>query len=187
MGVVGPSARQDPAGSCVVHTSLRGLLGAVATPVILFALGSMAIVSSGAVRVIPVVLVAAGVVLGLIVALDYPRHTRFGPDGVARVCLARTQRLPWSAIQAIERTPRRTLARVRDLANRGSQPQVTGGLVARGVGRSRWLLTDQAESAEEHDRLAQLMDHLDVPTRLRARRPPEGRPPTDLYRPRRRR
>lgn len=170
-----------------MHTSLRGLLGAVATPLILLALGIMAMVSTATVRVIPVGLVAAGVVLGVIVAFDYPRHTRFGEDGVARVCLVRTQRLPWSTIKAIERTPRRTVARVRDLASRSSEPQVTGGLVARGVGRTRWLLTDQAESAEEHDRLARLMDHLDVATKLHARRPPEGRPPSDLYRPRRRR
>lgn len=187
MGFVQPSAGRDPAASCVVHSSLRGLLSAVATPLVLLALGIGATISTSEVRGVPVALIAAGAVLGVIVAFDYPRHTRFDERGISRVCMLRTQRLRWSDIVAIERAPRRTLARVRQLANRDERAHNSGGLVARGSGRSRWLLSDHAESAEEHDRVRTLLDHLDVSTTLRARRPPEGRAPSDLYRLRRRR
>jgi len=187
MGLVQPSAGRDPAASCVVHSSLRGLMSAVATPLVLLALGTGATISSSEVRGVPIALIAVGTVLGVIVAFDYPRHTRFEEGGISRVCILRTQRLPWSDVIAIERTPRRTLARVRQLTSRDRQEHNSGGLVARGSGRSRWLLTDHAESAQEHDQVRKLLDHLDVATTLRARRPPEGRAPSDLYRLRRRR
>lgn len=187
----GPRPGPDPspdadAPSVVVHTSLRGVAGAVLSPLALLAIGVGSLAVVGAAPV-PVALAVLGAGLAGVGLLDYPRHTVFSPDGVTRVCMARRHHLPWSRLVAIERTRPTTASTVRNLVGHGQEPaQVSGGLVARGPGRRRWLLTDRIESNLEYDRLRSLLTRLEVPTVLRAPRPHDGVPPTDLYRPRRR-
>ncbi len=170
----------------VVHTSLRGLAAALFTPAVLMAVGVGSAVVVG-VAPAPIVLIGLGAGLGTISLLDYPRHVEFDRDGVTRVCVLRRHHLPWSRLVAIERTRPTTAASVRNLVDRDAQAQVSGGLVARGPKRRRWLLTDRIESNLEYDRLESLLSSLEVPTQLRAPRPHDGIAPTDLYRPKRRR
>ena len=169
----------------VIYSSLRGWVSAAISPTVLLALGAAAVGSVGF-RPIPATLVLLGAGLAVVVATDLPRHTRFTATGVVRVCLLRTHRIPWNRLVAIERTRPNTTNLVRNLAERDQQArQVSGGLIARGPGRKRWLLTDNLESRPEHDALAHLLDRLDIPVPLRAPRPHADAPPTDLYRRRR--
>jgi len=174
------SPRPEPV---VVHTSLWGLVGAAVSPAALLALGSVAAAASGPAPV-PLLIVTLGVGLAVVTLVDMPRHTVFDDDGVTRVCWLRRHHLPWSRLVAIERTRPSTAATVRNLADRGEERRISGGLVARGPGRRRWLLTDRVESNLEYDRLDALMRSLPVAAGLRAERPHDGVCPTFLYRPR---
>lgn len=171
----------------VVHASLRGTAAGIATPVALLGLGGSAL-ADGGYHPVPIVLVVFGAVIGAIVALDLPRRTEFDEGGLTRVCWARRHRLPWGDLVAIERTAAGRAARMRNSLDRRDSAQhvVSGGLVARGRGKRRWLLTDRVESRAEHDRLSALLRGTDTAVALRAPRPNERTPPTDLYRRRRR-
>lgn len=170
----------------IIHSSLRGWVNAAISPVLLLVLGGVAMVSTGT-RAVPTGLVVLGLALGAVVVLDLPRHTRFTPEAVTRVCLLRRHDLAWDRLVAIDRTRPNTLTSARNLTERDrTARQVSGGLIARSAGRRRWLLTDTLESRAEHDALAALLERHDIPVPLRAARPHADAPPTDLYRRRRR-
>jgi hypothetical protein len=171
---------QPPLDPVSVHSSLRGLATAIITPAVLTVFGAAAL--QGGVRLLPTAVFALGVVLAVGVALDYPRRTHFDLEGMTRVCALRRQRLAWSDTVAIERAPPTTVDRVRDLTDRREERVVSGGLVARGSGRKRWLLTDRVESQLEYDAVAALLKARGGATVLRAPRPHAAAPPTDLYR-----
>jgi hypothetical protein len=166
----------------VVHTSIRGMLAAAATPIILIALGLLGAANIGW-RPVPAVFLAVGALFGLVALLDYPGSTVFDAQGLQRRCALRRQRLPWEKLVAIERPRPSSAATLRNMRERPDEPIVSGGLLARGRGRRRWLLTDRLESRQEYDRLRELLWRLGSPVRLRAARPHEGVPPTGLYRP----
>lgn len=173
----------------VIHASLRGLASGVCTPLALGGLGAAAL-ATGGLMLLPAALLVLGVGLGVIVLLDLPRRVDFDRAGLTRVCWLRRQRVPWSEVVAIERTRPSTTSVARNAMNRDGVPGsqvVSGGLVARGAGKRRWLLTDRIESREEHDRLRALLRSAEAPVALRAARPHEAAPPTDLYRRRDRR
>jgi hypothetical protein len=176
--------RPDAPQRVVIHASLRGLTTAAFTPVALTALGGAAVASGGG-RAVPVVVLLVGLGLGVLVLLDLPRRAIFDRDGITRVCWLRRQRVPWDRIVAIERTRPSTVSVARNAMRREDATEelrISGGLVARGRGKRRWLLTDQVESRDEHDRLRALLDALARPVALRAARPHQTAPPTDLYR-----
>lgn len=169
----------------IIHSSLRGWVAAGSSPVLVLALGGAATATAGR-GPVPTALLLLGVVLSGVVVFDLPRHTRFTPDGVTRVCLLRRHELPWSRLVAIDRTRPNTLTSARNLTERDhTARQVSGGLIARSAGRRRWLLTDNLESRAEHDALAALLERHEIPVPLRAPRPHAQAPPTDLYRRRR--
>jgi hypothetical protein len=167
----------------VVHSSLSGLLLAALAPTFLLWLG-LAAVSRGGWSVFPTILVVAGVATAAVVLIDLPRRSVFDHEGVTRVCWARRQHLPWERIVAIERARPSTASIALNAVDRraGAPPRVSGGLVARGSGRRRWLLSDQIESRDEHERLGRLLEDVPRPVVLRAPRPHPGAPPTGLYR-----
>jgi hypothetical protein len=171
-----------------VHSSLRGLAAAVLTPIALIALGAAALASGGS-RTFPTLLLAGGLVLAAVVLADFPRRSEFDLRGITRVCWLRRQHIPWDRVVAIERSRPSTASHARNLADRRSSSErvVSGGLVARGAKRRRWLLTDRVESREEHRQLTALLERVERPVTMRAPTPHEGAPPTDLYRRRQRR
>lgn len=171
-----------PPHRVTVHTSWRGLAAAVASPLVLLVFAVMLLAARGPGPVANVALLF-GLGLGAVTLYDYPRRTEFAPDGVHRVCMLRRQVLPWSEIVAIERTggsAREALRRRGEHTPTPTTPR--GGLVARGFGKRRFLLTDRVESRREFEDLQALMAELEVATSLRARRPSAEAPPTDLYR-----
>lgn len=169
----------------IIHGSLRGWANATISPLLLLLLGGAAMGATGS-GPVPAALVLLGLLLLAVVVLDLPRHTRFTPEAVTRVCLLRRHTLAWDQLVAIDRTRPNTLTSARNLAERDrSARQVSGGLIARGAGRKRWLLTDNLESRAEYDALAALLERHEIPVPLRAVRPHADAPPTDLYRRRR--
>jgi hypothetical protein len=179
MPIPRPPTPSDP--ELHLHTSWRGLLGAWITPVVLLGVGSVA-VGTGGLRAFPLLLVVLGTVLMLVVLVDYPHRVTVDRTGVSRHTLLRTQRLGWDQLVAMERTRPATSTVVRNATDRRSDPQVSGGLVARGPGRRRWLLTDRVESRIEYDRLVQLVSELGQPVEIGAARPHAEAVPTFLYR-----
>jgi hypothetical protein len=175
---------ETPVEPVVVHSSIRGLVAAVVSPAVLIALGGAA--SAGGLRTVPVAMLTLGIVLAVGVAVDFPRRTRFDETGMTRMCALRVQHLAWEDTVAIERAPATSIDRVRNLTDRKDDPMISGGLVARGPGKKRWLLTDRVESQAEYDAVAAILRARDGATVLRAVRPPAGAAPTDLYRRRRR-
>jgi hypothetical protein len=170
----------------VLHTSLRGLFAAYASPAILVTLGLMGWAGIGA-RPVPVTFILVGAALGAVVLMDYPRRVRFDRAGVHRICPLRRHSLGWERLASFERPRPSSTATLRNMTERPDETIVSGGLIARGTGRRRWLLTDRLESRDEYDRLRDLLDTLGSPVRLRAPRPHDGVPPTGLYRSARRR
>jgi hypothetical protein len=179
-----PSAPDD--GTVVIHTSVRGLLAAFTTPILLIGLGWLGVSGIGT-RPVPLAFLGTGLALGLVVLYDHPSRVQFDRDGVHRICPLRRQRLAWDRVSAIERPRPSSLSALRNLRERPDEPIVSGGLLARGHGRRRWLLSDRIESRDEYDRLRELVLSLPTTVRLRAARPHDGIPPTDLYRSSRRR
>lgn len=169
-----------PPDQVTVHTSWRGLAAAVASPVLLLSFAVLLLSARGPGPVANVALVL-GLGLGTVTLLDYPRRAEFDAEGVTRVCMLRRQAIPWSELVAIERTGGSARQALRS-RREGAHTVPRGGLVARGHGKRRHLLTDRVESRREYEELQALMDHLDVATRLRAGRPSAEAPPTDLYR-----
>lgn len=167
----------------VVHTSVRGLLAAAITPVALTALGGAAILDGGP-HPVPVLLLLGGLGLAAVVLGDMPRRVEFDLEGLTRVCVLRRHRLEWDRVVAIERSRPSTVTVARNTMDRRSsrgESTVSGGLLARGSGRRRWLLTDRVESRDEHSRLAALLERVPKPVVLRAPTPHASAPPTDLY------
>lgn len=166
-----------------VHSSVRGTVLAFLASAALLALGVAAIVSGGP-HIVPVLLVVAGVGAAAVALLDLPRRAEFDREGITRVCWLRRQHLPWHRLVAIERTRPTTASVVANSLDRrdGVPMRVSGGLVARGAKRRRWLLTDQVESQAEHDRIVRLLQSVASPVAMRAARPHPGAVPTDLYR-----
>lgn len=165
----------------VVHTSLRGLAAATVAPTALITLGVAAL--QDGFRWLPASILLAGCVLAVGVLLDFPRHTRFTPVGIVRRCALRAHHIPWAEDITIERAPATTVDRVRSLKQGATHAGPSGGLVARGTGRRRWLLTDRVESEPEYEAVAALVEAQGAT--LRAARPRAGTPPTNLYRRRR--
>ncbi len=183
-GVIHPRGTLASMGDddLVIHSSLRGWLAAIFSPAALLLLGAAGVIGVG-LRPIPTTLLLLGSGLAGVVLLDLPRYSVFSRRGITRVCPLRRHFLPWHDIVAIERTRPHTTTMLRNAVDRGiGEPQISGGLTARGRGRRKWLLADNLESREEHRSLRAVLDDLEVPVMLRAPAPHADAPPTYLYR-----
>jgi hypothetical protein len=185
-----PADRASEPPTLVLHSSWTGLAAAVVTPVLLLVFATVMLAVRGP-RPLPVVLLAVAVVSAVAVLASFPRHSRLDAAGITLIRLGRRRHLPWSEVRAITRSPGTQAARSRALRDpglpgvRGEELPVSGGLVAVGAGRRRWLLTDQVENRAQFDALTALARQLDPPVPVRAERPHAEAPPTDLYRRRR--
>lgn len=133
------------------------------------------------------ILLLIGIVMAVVVLFDYPVSSSIGPEGVARRCVLRTERLPWSEVGAIARPGARQrfmgLGR-NDKAEQSKHSTGSAGLVAE-VGRRPYLLVDRIESPVEHEAIANGLKTWAPGLILRAGKPVDGTPPTWLYKRRR--
>ena len=169
----------------VLYPTWLGLVATGVVPLGLVILGLLAFVR-GAGGIVSGSVVAFGLLAGGLAGRDLPRSVVIGPDGIERRCLLRRHHLSYHEVAAIRRAPGSRLAAARTArsggaSGSGSTARITGGLVASGPGRRRWMLTDQPESRAEYDRLAQLLTAHGATT-LEADRPPPSATPTSLYR-----
>lgn len=162
-----------PAEPVTLHSSWRGItLSFLGAGLLLFAglLGGI----FGRWGIPSIVMTAVGAIAFLGVLFDYPIAVTFDGDGLVRRAMLRRQRLAWSEITHLSRTRPGFSAVVRRISH--------GGLVAV-VGRRRYLLVDQLESGDEHDRIEAVVEQApDAPNFDTVPRPPDGVTPTWVYR-----
>ncbi len=191
-----PIEPRPPVAAVTLFSAWRGMVLAHVTPLILLAIGTMAIVDAGA-NPISVSVVLAGVALAAVSLFDFPLRATLGPDGIERRCPLRRQVLPWSRITDLRRAPGPRLRRAAapppvegrtggPVQGRGSGAhartrQIPGGLVA-ACGRRRYLLVDRVEGADEYDSVVSGVAAWAPGVDVHAVRPPADAPPTWLYR-----
>jgi hypothetical protein len=158
--------------SVTLHTSWRGIVTSFAGALIVLVAGVLVVAAVGF-RVLPTLVLVAGVVATLIVLFDYPIAVTFDADGLTRRTLLRRQRLRWSAIDQLSRSRPGVVAGVRRLSH--------GGLVAV-IGRRRYMLVDRCESPDEFAELERILDPIDDRILERVPRPHPTAGPTWLYR-----
>ncbi|MEM7286299.1 MAG: hypothetical protein AAF480_08115 [Actinomycetota bacterium] len=162
----------SPEDRIVLHSSWTGIILAVVGAVLLVVVAVIAWAGAGAtiLTIVVTVLAAAAVV---VVALDLPVASAFDRSGVTRHTPLRHHHLSWADITRLKRV-RVGIHRTRQ----GRQ----GGLIAN-RGHRNYTLVDRLESRLEFDDLRRVLgpqaDRLGLTDELR---PPDGRPPTWLYR-----
>ena len=156
----------------VLHSSWTGIILAVVGAALLVAVAVIAWVGAGATVLTIVVTVLAAIAVP-VVAFDLPIASSFTASGVTRHTPLRHHRLAWSDVARLKRV-RVGIHRTRQ----GRQ----GGLIAN-RGHRNYTLVDRVESDLEFDDLRAILgpqaERLGLTDELR---PPEGRPPTWLYR-----
>lgn len=158
--------------SVTLHTSWRGIVTSAAGAFIVLVAGVLVVAAVGF-RVLPTLVLVAGVIATLIVLFDYPIAVTFDADGLTRRTLLRHQRMQWSGVDQLSRSRPGIVAGVRKLAH--------GGLVAV-VGRRRYMLVDRCESPDEFAELERILDPIDAGILERVPRPHLAASPTWLYR-----
>lgn len=175
-----------------MFSSWRGILSAFFSPAFLLLIGIYGL-SNGGFRFIPTFAFGLGLFLALVVVLDYPLKSRFGPEGIDRICLLRVHHIGWSRVRAISRSPGSTWAQIRRPGffrsggapthqERERRPAAFGGLAAQVGNRRRYLLANQVEGRQEFDELVRKLPFWSTTTYMRAQRPPESATPSSLYR-----
>jgi hypothetical protein len=164
--------------SVTLHSSWRAVAGGYVGPLILLGITAIAVQRAG-VGPIAVAMAAFSLILIAILLFDFPVATRFDERGLVRRMPLRHHRVDWDDIERLSRARGKVLdpRRFADRSNRG-------GLVAV-VGRRRYLLVDQAESRQEFESLAALLERVAPWLVDEGLLPPENSPPTFLYRRRR--
>lgn len=165
----------SPPDRITLHTTWRYLLGGAVGAGLVAAGGTYGVVAAGF-NVITTVLFLLGWGLVAIVVFDLPIASTFSPDGVQRRMLLRRQFLSWR--------PDDVLVRTRPSFVRNEERLRQGGLVLE-RGRRRYLLVDKAESADEYGALLRVIDVDGTPgseVLFEVPSPPDGAPPTWLYR-----
>lgn len=133
--------------SITLHSSWKGVLLSLGGAAMVFLIGALSVSMSGG-AVGSIVVFAVGLVLLMIVLFDYPVASEFDAEGVVRRPMMRRHRISWSEVDQLTRARPGIAAAARNLK--------PGGLVAK-IGRRRFLLVDQCESRDEHDRLVELI------------------------------
>lgn len=172
--------------SIVLHTSWRGRFSSFLGPLILTVWGGYGFAVAG-LQWFNGILLLIGLGFGAVVAFDYPLWSAIGPDGVARRCLFRTQRLTWDDVRTIARpgARQRFFGMSKGEGHEESKHAVgRAGLVAE-IGRRPYLLVDRIESPVEHEAIENGLKKWAPGLMLRAAKPVEGTPPTWLYKRRR--
>lgn len=167
--------RRQPSNRVELRTSWPGAIGAVVTPVGLLTVGVLSTGRFG-LSTLSAVITLLGLGFAAVLLRDFPRRCVLDTGGITRRCLARRQHISWSEVASLDRTPPRAAAVLRNLGarSRGGLPEVSGGLVARGRHRGRWLLTDRVETRQQHDAVVALLRAVDEEVAVYASRPHEA-------------
>ena len=158
---------RKPAESVRLYSSWRGLLLAFVSPAMLLGVAVLAIAAAGW-RVVPIVLLVAGLGLLAVSLFDFPIYTTFDSEGIRRRTPLRVHRIGWDRVIAINRA-------------RGGRISKRTGPLAAAVGGRRYLLVDRTEGVDEYEALRSLCSSDDVATPVSAVAPDAQIAPTWLY------
>lgn len=162
----------SPEDRIVLHSSWTGIVLAVVGTVLLATVAVIAWTGAG-MTVLTIVVTVLAVVAVLVIAFDLPIASTFTSSGVTRHTPLRRHHLAWDDIARLKRV-RVGVHRTRH----GRQ----GGLIAN-RGHRNYTLVDRVESQMEFDDLRRVLGPQSVRLGLTDElEPPEGRPPTWLYR-----
>jgi hypothetical protein len=165
-----------------LHSSWRSVAGGYVGPAVLLAVVAFASIRGG-IGPVAVAVGGVGMVILVVLLLDFPVATRFDAEGVERRMPLRRHRLGWGDVRLLTRTSGRLLSPAR-FSSSPDQRLNRGGLVAV-VGRRRYLLVDQVESRDEFVRLQRLLEQVAPELVDDTLSPPADVAPTFLYRRRR--
>ncbi|MEO0494276.1 MAG: hypothetical protein AAF081_12770 [Actinomycetota bacterium] len=169
--MTGPEAAETDA-RIVLHSSWTGIVMAVLGAVLLAVIAIVAWARAGA-TVVSLGATALTLVAMLVVAFDLPVATSFSERGLVRHTPLRRHEITWDAVARLKR------ARVGVHHTRRGK---LGGLIAN-RGHRNYTLVDQLESPQEFDELRRVLGPVAVRLGLTDElRPPDGQPPTWLYR-----
>ena len=189
----GAGSNGEGPGVLVLYNSRFSWLAPIITPVILVfgPLVGMIIVGPNPV---PVALMLLGLALGWVTLFDQPRRVIMDAEGIHRVCVLRTQTLPWDDVDVIERNGRtgRRIGRAQvpefDARTGGyhsrpkvSRPRTGRGLAAR-ARRVRFLLLNTTEGEVEYRTMCELVERAAPGLIIRAAPPKPTSTPTTVYR-----
>lgn len=139
----------DGRGSITLHSSWRGFVSALLGGMLLLALG-LGTMAARNVHPVNVAVSIVGAIATFIVLFDYPIAVRFDAKGVHRRMVLRESTLDWDRIDRFNRTaPSVRSGRTLPEEQRRLIRLKPGGLVA-AIGRRKYLLVNQCESAGEH-------------------------------------
>lgn len=159
------------ADQITIHSSWRGVVWSHVGALSVLLVGVITVSANGT-RMVPMLVLAGGVVLTTGALFDYPVAATFDRVGVTRRAPLRRHRIRWERVDQLTRTrPGIFMSR---------RKVVRGGLTA-AVGKRRYLLTDSVESLAEHEALAALLDGHDLGFDGLLH-PPDDVAPTWLYR-----
>lgn len=167
------SAPEVDGPTVTLHSTWFGIVMAYlgAALFLLFSIGLLAVNGPGW---ISIVLFVVSVLFAAVALFDLPIAAEFRRDGVVRRTALRHQFVSWDDVTRLRRLRVGVLRTRKDA--RG------GGLVAKVKGRNS-VLVDTMESAAEFDELRRVLGEQGDALGLDdARRPPDGRSPTWLYR-----
>jgi hypothetical protein len=162
----------SPVDSVTLHSSWRGIVGNALGALLVWGGGILG-VSVGGWRPLPTFVFVLGLLLMAVVALDHPVASTFTAQGVTRRMMLRRQHLAWERVGQLSRTRPALTAGWRKVAH--------GGLVAV-VGRRRYLLVDHCESADEFERVEEVVGDQRERLLDAVPRPTAQTGPTWLYR-----
>ncbi len=188
----GERAAEDP-GVLVLYNSRLSWLAPIITPTILIVGPLLGMIVVGP-NPVPIALVLLGLGLGWVTLFDQPRRVVMDAEGIHRVCVLRTQTLPWDEVDVIERNGRtgRRVSRTEDpefdprtggYRHRPKKSRVrTGrGLAARSR-RVRYLLLNTTEGEVEYKTMCELVERAAPGLIIRAVPPKTTSTPTTVYR-----
>ena len=165
--------------SVTLHSSWRVVAGGYLAPVVLLAVVALGWSRGGGSPALIAVVVVAVVLLAVLL-FDYPVSSTFTRSGVERRMPLRRHRIEWVDVRQLTRTSGRLLSTAR-LSSDPAARRNRGGLVAV-VGRKRYLLVDQPESRDEFAAVNEVLAHEASGLIDHDLEPPEGIPPTFVYR-----
>jgi len=166
-----------------LYSSWRGLIVGILAPALLIGFSVSAMIWSGQVSILAMILASMGAFLGLVVLFDLPRRCVITDSGITRRCPLRAQLVPWDQITSITRTPGTTFTGHKE-PGAGRLSRGMGGLSAV-AGKRRYLLLDHVEGPDEYAELVRCLKAWAPGVSLRASPPPDQAPPTWLYHERR--
>jgi hypothetical protein len=164
---------EEPPGSLFLHSTWTTIIGSAFGAFVMTGFAGLLLVDTGW-NLLSGLMSAVALALVALVLFEMPVSSEFTTEGVTRRSIARHHHLAWEDLTAVRRLRMGFI---------GSRERSRGGGLVAQRGRRTHALVDSMESTEEFEAFRKLLgDYTDDLRMHEVRKPPEGRPPTWLYR-----